>query len=324
MAWLVSAVFPVSNTDAVKYVADIVSYKVTQKIKDHTKRVIIMQKTFQYQDKSISYRIEGKGRPVIFIHGFGEDSHIWDQQVDFLKDHGLLILPDLPGTGQSQMLDSGHLSENNISGQTADSPDQAAVISLEDYARCIQALLRQEKIEQCTLLGHSLGGYITLAFAELFPRLLNGFGLIHSTALADSEEKKNNRRRGIQLMEQYGAYAFFKNSIPNLFGSQFKKTNPEKIQFLAEASKQLYTQACQQYLQAMIDRPERTVVLKNNPLPVLFVIGSEDTAAPMSEVLPQTHLPVCSYVHIMENAGHMGMLEAPEQLNQYLLEFIER
>lgn len=276
-----------------------------------------MHKIFQYQEATISYRVEGKGNPVLLIHGFGEDSHIWDNQTAFLKEHCLLILPDLPGTGNSQMIVHSIQEKGNTT-------PFSSVVSIDDYADCIYALLLHENIKQCTVLGHSMGGYITLAFAQLFPKMLNGFGLIHSNAFADTEGKKANRQSGIETMDQGGAYAFFKNSIPNLFSGFFKEANPEKINSLIESTKYFSTKACQQYLNAMINRPDRTEVLKKTSLPVLFIIGTEDTAAPFNDVLKQTHLPKSVFVHILEKTGHMSMLEAPELLNQYLLAFINR
>ena len=274
-----------------------------------------MQKTFIYKNVSISYRTEGKGNPVVLLHGFGEDSQIFDQQIAFLKDHCLLIVPDLPGTGKSALLVSG--KQIPVTGN-----QNPATVSIEDYADCIKALLEEEKVNKCILLGHSMGGYITLAFAEKYPGSLTRFGLIHSSAFADSEEKKRNRQRGIELMERYGAYSFLKNTIPNLFSQQFKEAFPAKLESLIEASKQFSTEACQQYYRAMMNRPDRTNVLKGNPLPVLFVIGTEDVAAPLNDLNGQIHLPLCSYIHIIENVGHMSMWEAPELLNSYLLEFI--
>ena len=276
-----------------------------------------MYKTFQYQMATISYRVEGKGNPVVLIHGFGEDSHIWDTQIEFLKEYCLLILPDLPGTGNSQMIVHSIQEKNNAT-------PFSSVISLDDYADCIYTLLLHENIKLCTMLGHSMGGYITLAFAQLFPQMLTGFGLIHSSAFADSEEKKGNRQLGIEKMNQEGAYAFFKNSIPNLFSKSFKETNPGKINELIEATKYFSSKACQQYLNAMINRPDRTEVLKKTPLSVLFIIGTEDTAAPMNDLLSQTHLPKSTIIHILEETGHMSMLESPDLLNQYLLAFINR
>lgn len=274
-----------------------------------------MYKTFQYQEATIGYRIEGKGNPLLLIHGFGEDSHIWDNQAAFLKEQYLLILPDLPGTGNSQMIVHSIQEKGNTT-------PFSSVVSIDDYADCLYALLLHEDIKQCVMLGHSMGGYITLAFAQLFPQMLTGFGLIHSSALADTEEKKANREKGIETMEQGGAYAFFKNSIPNLFAGSFKETNPEKINTLIEATKYFSAKACQQYLNAMINRPDRTEVLKKTPLPVLFVIGTEDTAAPLNDVIKQTYLPKSVIVHVLENTGHMSMLEAPGLLNQFILSFI--
>ena len=274
-----------------------------------------MQKTFIYKEARISYRTEGKGKPVVLLHGFGEDSQIFDQQIEFLKESCLLIIPDIPGTGKSALLISDHPMP--VTGIL-----KPVTVSIEDYADCIKALLEEEKISKCILLGHSMGGYITLAFAEKYPGSLSRFGLIHSSAFADNEEKKRNRQRGIDLMEQYGAYAFLKNTIPNLFSLQFKEAFPDKLESLIEASKQFSTEACRQYYTAMMNRPDRTDVLKGNPLPVLFVIGTEDVAAPLNDLNLQIHLPLCSYIHIIENVGHMSMWEAPELLNSYLLEFI--
>jgi pimeloyl-ACP methyl ester carboxylesterase len=264
-----------------------------------------MLKTFTYLSASISYRKIGQGRPMILLHGFGEDGHIWDEQVLFLKDDCLLIIPDLPGSGASSLL----------TGET---------ISIDDYADCIYALLQQENIAECTMIGHSMGGYITLAFAEKYPSLLSGFGLVHSTAFADSEEKKLTRQKGIDFMEKNGGYAFLKTSIPNLFAPRFKENHPEKVDALIEASARFSTEALQQYYRAMMLRPERTAVLKSNPLPVFFVMGNKDSAVPIIDVLQQVNLPNISYIHVLADVGHMGMWEEPGLLNRFLLDFINR
>jgi pimeloyl-ACP methyl ester carboxylesterase len=273
-----------------------------------------MQKTFTYQNASISYSIEGKGKPVVLLHGFGEDSRIWDQQVAFLKEHCLLIVPDLPGSGRSDLL------------KLKVEPDPASSIqhpvSIDDYADCIHSLLLHEGVSSCIMLGHSMGGYITLAFAEKYQSLLQGFGLVHSTAYADSEEKKQNREKGIALMEQYGAHSFLKTTTPNLFSKKFKEIHPEKVNELIESGKQFSKEALQQYYRAMMLRPDRIKALLSNRLPVLFVIGTEDVAAPLEDVIKQVSLPDISYIYVLQDTGHMGMWEAPEKLNQQLLFFI--
>lgn len=263
-----------------------------------------MEKQFQYKGSEIFYQVYGNGKPVVLLHGFAEDSSIWDQQVSFLQHHCLLIVPDIPGSGRSQLL----AKEN---------------VGIEDYARVVKTLLEQENINQCILLGHSMGGYITLAFAELFPEKLTAFGFVHSTAFADNEEKKNTRRKAIKLMEEYGVYPFLKNSTPNLFSEVYKREQPQRVSNLIEQGRKFSKEALVQYYAAMISRPDRTSILEKANVPVLFIIGSEDVAAPLEDLLKQVHLPKISYVHIMQNVGHMSMWEKPSELNKYLIEFIE-
>jgi len=266
-----------------------------------------MQRRISYSNTEIFYQAKGEGMPVILVHGFGEDSTVWAEQVSFLKNHCRLIIPDLPGSGLSTFENDKLVNADTI----------------EYYAAAVYALLQYEKIEHCIMLGHSMGGYVTLAFAEKYPELLNGFGLIHSTAFADSEEKKQNRLKGISMMEEYGGYAFLKNTTPNLFATRFKAAHPEKVEALIEKGKEFSTIALQHYYRAMMNRPDRTNILKKSNKPVLFVIGTEDVAAPLEDVLKQTYLPKISFVHILEDTGHMGMWEQPQKVNDAILEFIK-
>jgi len=264
-------------------------------------------KNFQYFNTNLSYRIEGEGEPVLLIHGFGEDSTIWNHQVEYLKQKYLVIVPDIPGSGKSTMLEG--LSQS---------------ITLGDYAVCLQALLLHEKIIQCFVFGHSMGGYITLAFVELYPNLVKGFGLIHSSAYADSEEKKQQRQKGIEMMEEYGVGAFLKNTTPNLFSASFKEKHWEKVQELIDAGQHFSTKACQQYYTAMMNRPDRHLALKNSKVPVLLVAGTEDVAAPLKDMLEQAKLPSVSYIHVLDGVGHIGMIETPEKVNQYIDSFVSQ
>lgn len=271
-----------------------------------------MRKTIVYHASNISYAVQGTGTPVVLLHGFGEDGHIWDGQVAFLQEHCQLIVPDIPGSGNSALLQLPNLPSSG----------QHAYVSIDDYADVVHAILQAEGISRCLMLGHSMGGYITLAFAQKYPERLTGFGLVHSTAFADSEEKKQMRGKAIEAIGRYGAQPFLKNTIPNLFGKSFKEKHPEKVSQLINAASGFTAEALQQYYQAMIHRPDRCQVLKSNRLPVLFVMGTEDMAAPMEDVLKQVSLPEISYIHVLPDCGHMGMWEAPDTLNQLLLAFI--
>lgn len=260
-------------------------------------------KCFPFEGSEVHYSVTGKGTPVVLLHGFGEDSTIWNNQVADLQQHCMLILPDIPGSGKSAML-------------------QKYEVSMGDYGGCIKALLDVEAISKCVLFGHSMGGYITLEFAEKYPERLTAFGLVHSTAFADSEEKKATRRKGIEMMNEYGAYPFLKNTIPNLFSTKFKQEQAEKVNALIEKWNLFTKEALIQYYNAMIHRPDRTHVLRDSKVPVLFIVGTEDVAAPLNDLLQQVHLPKIAHIHIIEGVGHMSMLEAPAQLSEYLLAMI--
>lgn len=276
-----------------------------------------MHKHCTWSDGTIHYQVVGTGIPVVLLHGFGEDSSIWDASIAHLQKTCTLIIPELPGTGSSEWKSTQHISLQ----QNAIHNSQFTIHNLAD---AVHAMLKNENISQGFMLGHSMGGYITLAYAEKYPKQLLGFGLIHSTAFADSEEKKNNRLRGIELMDKYGGFAFLKNTIPNLFGTTFKKNHSEIIEKLIEKSAAIPTSTLQAYYYAMMQRPDRTTVLQGNPLPVLFVLGTEDVAAPLNDVLQQTHLPLNSYIHILDGIGHMGMLESTESIHQYIDAFIHQ
>ncbi|HUP11796.1 MAG TPA: alpha/beta hydrolase, partial [Niastella sp.] len=178
------------------------------------------------------------------------------------------------------------------------------------------------KIETVSMIGHSMGGYITLAFADAWPNRLTSLGLFHSTAFADSEEKKTTRRRGIEFIEQNGAAKFLEQSIPNLFSEETKKHQPEMVHKTLTRFTNFTGQSLVNYYQAMIVRPDRTHVLKNFPRPILFILGKHDTAIPYEQGMQQCYMPGLSYIHTLEHSGHMGMWEEPVLSNDFIDAFL--
>lgn len=261
-------------------------------------------KQFQYQNKKLHYRAKGNGSLVVLLHGFGEDGTIWQNQFDLFPNHRLLV-PDLPGSGGSEMIED---------------------MSMEGLAEAINALLENEWIsgeeKKCTLIGHSMGGYITLAFVEKYPETVAAFGLFHSTAFADSEEKKETRRKSIAFMEKNDAFEFLKTSTPNMYSPQTREKNSVLIEEHLASVRNFSAKALIRYYEAMIQRPDRTNVLRSSDVPVLFVMGRHDNAVPMEDVLKQCHLPQLSYIHRLENSGHTGMKEEADMANQILVNFV--
>jgi pimeloyl-ACP methyl ester carboxylesterase len=250
----------------------------------------------------LHYKTFGSGQPVLLIHGFGEDSTVWDKQIDFLKDKHKLIVPDLPGTGASPLL-------------------QKENATIDDYADLIKQLLTKENIEKIIMIGHSMGGYITLAFAEKYPEMLSAFGLVHSGAFADDEEKKATRRKGIKFIQENGAEAFLKTSTPGLFYDSEK--SKADIEATIQKGKSSSADALVQYYEAMISRPDRTGVLKAFQGPVLFIIGEHDKAIPFTQSMKQCHLPALAHIQILRSSAHMGMAEETEKVNEILGEFLQ-
>ena len=265
-------------------------------------------RSITYQSSKIFYRITGKGKPVILIHGFGEDGDIWQKQIEFLKNHFLLIIPDLPGSGKSDLVKDANI---------------------EIYSEIINEIIKNEQpkflrqpAEGVCLIGHSMGGYITLSFAEKYPHLLSSFGLVHSSAFADSEEKKSARLKSIEFIKTNGAYEFLKTAIPGLFGEHWSKGHKKEINALVEKGKNFTPEALIQYYQAMIARHDKTEVLKNFLRPILFIIGVNDNAVPFAQSMKQSYLPDQSYIHILRSSAHMGMWEQTDKVNTALSEFL--
>jgi pimeloyl-ACP methyl ester carboxylesterase len=269
---------------------------------------------------SLYYREEGSGLPVVLLHGFAEDGAIWDRELSDLSAYCRVIVPDLPGSGQSPALTSaeGSAAQEGVEAQEGG----AARGGVEALAGSILTLLDQLAIQQCILIGHSMGGYIALAFAEKYPDRLTALGLFHSTAYADSEEKKTGRRKSIEFIRNNGSAAFIWQSIPNLFSGYTREHHPDLIDGVINRYSGFSPDSLVAYYEAMIARPDRTAVLRHFAGPVLFIIGQADAVIPMEQVLQQSHLPAVSHIHIIENAGHMGMLEAPDRSNTILQSFL--
>jgi pimeloyl-ACP methyl ester carboxylesterase len=261
-----------------------------------------MNKEILYQNKKIFYRSIGNNDPVMLVHGFGEDGEVWNKQIEFLKNKYHLIVPDLPGSGRSEMIND---------------------MSMEGMAEVLHSIIHEENIDKCTVIGHSMGGYITLALVENYWNHVNAFGLFHSSAFADSEEKKQTRKKGIEFAKQHGAFEFLKTSTPNLFSPNSKSQIPNPIQEFISSLANFSTDALVAYYEAMMERPDRTDILKKTEKPVLFIAGEHDNAVPLNDILKQCHLPEKSYFHILKKSGHMGMMEEPENANRILQDFLD-
>jgi pimeloyl-ACP methyl ester carboxylesterase len=260
----------------------------------------MQEKEIIINNKKLFYRIVGEGPAVVLLHGFGGAGTRWERQYNNIKDFQFIV-PDLPGSGRSEIIED---------------------MSMEGLAESLFQLLQQLKVDICTMIGHSMGGYVTLAFVEKYPELIESYGLFHSTAFADTEEKKAGRKKTIEFIKEHGVVAFLKNFVPGLYSDGFKQEHAREIENHLTQVNTISQAAIISYLQSMIERPDRTNVLKQNKIPVLFVLGKNDSIIPFKDILALASMPEIAYIHVLEQSGHMGMIEEPEKSNQIINHFL--
>ena len=256
--------------------------------------------TINYYNHKIAYDIKGTVTPLVFLHGFGENRQMWKDFTPSFEDYQVVTI-DFPGSGESDEMES----------------------SIARMAKIVNAVLQDIGIEQCIMIGHSMGGYVTLAFAKLYPTKLLGYSLFHTQPNADSAEKKEGRDKAIDFLAKYGVRPYFKGLIPKLFAVDFLKDNMSLIDELVEGGSQMTVKSVQHQLRAMRNRPDNQEVLIQSRAPVCFIIGNKDIAIPAENSLNQTFLPKIADIHILPEVGHMGMFESPAKTISILQNFIQ-
>ncbi len=253
--------------------------------------------------KEIAYRIEGKGDCLVLIHGFPEDHRIWDDFVQKLSSRFTVISLDLPGFGQSAMLNETH--------------------SMGLMAMAIKAILDEENIEHCVLAGHSMGGYVALAFVNDYPEFVDGIVLFHSQATADDEQAAANRDKAIlQVLTDKTAY--LENFTHSLYDQAFHRSHPEIVARLNNISHSQSERAIIAALGGMRDRESHINLLTQIKCPVLFILGKSDSRMPAVKIMAQAGLPAHAELLMIDKVGHMGFAEAPEVTRLTLEAFAEK
>jgi pimeloyl-ACP methyl ester carboxylesterase len=262
-----------------------------------------MKHTLLANGHRIAFRQDGPadGLPLVLLHGFCEDASVWD---DFLpRLNGLRVVRvDLPGFGGSAL---------------------PLTPGMDVYADAVCAVLNDLSIEKCVLVGHSMGGYAALEFAEKFPERLVGLGLFHSHPFEDSPERKEGRRRGIEMLQSGKRDLYVAQLFPNLFAEKFAKSNPDLINRLIDKGKRQSAEGIIAALEGMLARKNHSETLRKSVCRVLFLLGSEDSIVQVEQGLQAAVLPDIAEVHIMTGTGHMGMLESPEKCAKIVRGFWE-
>lgn len=242
------------------------------------------------------------GPPLVLLHGFCETQQVWSRFEQALGQHFRILCPDLPGFGKS--------------------PLPAGELSIETVARALHNWLTDLEIKNCIIVGHSLGGYIGLAFLEEYPEMVEGMGLFHSTAYADTEEKKRTRENVIAFVEKHGVEKFIESFVPPLFFSSKREKLQPEIDELISIARTTPKESIIAYTRAMQQRKDRLQVLQHFKKPILYIAGDEDTAVPLEDSKKQIKSLSNYELHILESTGHMGMFEKPEESLEAVKNFV--
>jgi pimeloyl-ACP methyl ester carboxylesterase len=247
----------------------------------------------------------GEGAPVILIHGFCETSQIWKPLINKLAFSHQVTVIDLPGFGKS--------------------PIPKMSFSIADIAELVHQWIIEKDLQDSIIIGHSLGGYVTLALAEKYPDSLKGFGLFHSTAFADDDEKMHSRNKVIDFVKKRVVQIFADSFVSQLFYLKNRTRLEKEIKEITANAALTSKETLVKYMEAMRDRPDRTVVLKTFDKPILFIAGDQDTSVPIEKSKTQFEFIKHPFITILHNVGHMGMYEATtesfETISKFLLLF---
>jgi pimeloyl-ACP methyl ester carboxylesterase len=241
---------------------------------------------------NLAYERRGNGQPLLLLHGFPLDHHLWDEVAALLEDTFDLIIPDLRGFGQSETVDSPY--------------------TMDDYASDIAGLLDQLNIQKAAIAGHSMGGYVALAFARRFPERVRALALVSSQAPADPPERKEGRYKSAVDVAEKGIGGVVEAMTP-------KFTTDSRLQALARESMEKQQPAAYiGALKAMAERADSTPLLSTFRFPVVIVHGDADALIPVERAREiKDAVPASHYVEL-KGKGHVPMLEAAKETAEAL------
>ncbi len=263
-----------------------------------------MNKQIDYKGSIINYNIDGSSaKTVVLLHGFLEDLSMWSEFTKLYGSSYKIISIDLPGFGKSGIISDNH--------------------SMQLMAEVVNNILVGENVVSCFMVGHSMGGYVALAFADLFPKKLKGLVLFHSQASADDCHAKKNRDRTIGIVNNNHS-KYISSFIPLLFAEENLAKFNNEIKNLIKSSLQTNDEGIIAALRGMRDRFDYTELLGKLEIPVLFIIGKRDSRIPLEKINQQILLPKISETLILEHVGHMGFIEAKDITYASVSSFIDR
>ncbi|TGV01973.1 alpha/beta fold hydrolase [Flavivirga rizhaonensis] len=254
----------------------------------------------QYKGINVFYTDNGKGNAVVLLHGFLENVSMWDPFIPTLSKKNRVICIDLLGHGKTECLGYIH--------------------TMELMAEVVQVVLKHLKIRRSTFVGHSMGGYVALAYAEKNPDALKGLCLMNSTTSADTLEKKKNRDRAIIAVKQ-NHKTFIRMAISSLFRPKNRAIFSEKIKLLKKEALKTSLQGIIASLEGMKIRNDREALLHFTPFKKMLIISKKDPVLDYNTLISQTKNTNVKVVEFPD--GHMSHIENKSEFLHTIMHFIE-
>lgn len=253
----------------------------------------------------IHYKKIGQGEPLILIHGFPNDSEAFNNIIEPLSRHFLLILIDLPGAGQSvQAL--------------------PANLKMDDFGDAVMEIVHHLGLENVHFAGHSMGGYTCANIAERFPKVIKSIIYIHSGTTADDEAKIKLRQKSILLMQK-GAKEqriFLKALFNNFFEHNFTVSHQQLVDQYVNKGMQLPPTHLAAFYNAIMLRRDTRYILSAAEYPICWIAGEKDTAVTYTTILKEVALAPKAKLVSFTNCGHCAMEEMPNELTEEIIKFL--
>jgi pimeloyl-ACP methyl ester carboxylesterase len=254
-----------------------------------------------YKNIKVHYSDQGKGSAIVLLHGFLENSSMWNNLIPHLIKRNRVICIDLLGHGKTECLGYVH--------------------SMDLMAETVNAVLKKIRIRRIKLIGHSMGGYVALAFCNTFPGKVKALCLMNSTSRADSDEKKTNRDRAIEAVKN-NYKTFVRISVSNLFKPSNRLILTKEIKEVTKEALKTPLQGIVAALEGMKNRPDRETLLSETSFKKMMIIGKEDPALDYNSLIEQTQNSDIKVVEFPD--GHMSHIENIKEFTYNILHFIEK